>query len=208
MNPTNTLADKLKILAISDTHGKDLRKLVEQAEKEKVTHVFLCGDWSQLDEMPPYLISQFKNKGMKTFIQAGNHETLATANALAELYGIKHLHGDGVIYNDTGFFGAGGCTQIGPHTVLDEKELFELLKQGFEKVRHARKKIMLVHEHPAGTIFELGRFPGSKAIRKAIEQFKPDVVLCGHIHEAAGMEDKIGNTRIINVAKHGKILEF
>ena len=67
---------------------------------------------------------------------------------------------------------------------------------------------MLVHEHPAGSVFEMGRFPGSQAIRKAIDEFKPDLVICGHIHECAGVEDQIGATRIINVAKHGKILEF
>ncbi len=203
-----TIADKVKVLAFSDTHGRDLRHLVEQAEQEGVKLVFACGDWSQFDEMPPYLVSQFTTKGMKMFIQAGNHETLATTNALAELYGITHLHGDGVVYNDVGFFGAGGTTQIGPHSVFDEDELFALLKQGFEKVKHAKKKVMLVHEHPAGTIFEMGRFPGSQAIRKAIEEFKPDAVICGHIHELAGVEDTLGSTRIINVAKHGKILEF
>jgi len=208
METKNSVADKLKILAFSDTHGKDLRKMVEEAEKQGVTHVFACGDWSQLDEMPPYLVSQFTKKGMKMFIQAGNHETFATTDSLAELYGIKHLHGDGVVYNGIGFFGAGGTTQIGPHSVLDEDELFGLLKQGFEKVKHAKKKVMLVHEHPAGSLFEMGRFPGSKAIRRAIEEFKPDIVLCGHIHECAGVEEQLGSTRIINVAKDGKILEL
>lgn len=208
MNAKASITDTLKVLAFSDTHGKDLRHLVEQAEKEGVKLVFACGDWSQLDEMPPYLVGQFTTKGMKMFIQAGNHETLATTDALAELYGIKHLHGDGVIYNDIGFFGAGGTTQIGPHSVHDEDELFALLKQGFEKVKHAKRKVMLVHEHPAGSVFEMGRFPGSQAIRKAIEEFKPDMVICGHIHEAAGVEDQIGATRIVNVAKHGKIFDF
>jgi Icc-related predicted phosphoesterase len=201
-----TISDKLKVLAFSDTHGRDLRKLVEQAEKEGVTHVFACGDWSMMDNVPRYLVSQFTKKGMKFFIQAGNHETLATTDSIAEEYGVRHLHGDGVVYDNVGFFGAGGTTQIGPHTMLDEDELFALLKQGFEKVKNAKKKVMLVHEHPAGTLFEMDRFPGSKAIRRAIEEFKPDLVVCGHIHEAAGMEEKIGSTRVINVAKHGKIL--
>jgi hypothetical protein len=202
------LTEKLKILAFSDTHGRDLRKLVEQAEKEGVTHVFACGDWTMHDNVPPYLVSQFTKKGMRVFLQAGNHETLATTDAMAEQYGAKHLHGDGILYGDVGFFGAGGATQIGPNTQLDEREMFELLKKGFEKVKHAKKKVMLVHEHPSGSIFEMGRFPGSRAIRKAIEQFQPDVVFCGHIHECAGVEEQLGKTRIINVAKHGKILEL
>lgn len=204
----HNIAEKVKILAFSDTHGRDLRHLVDKAEKEGVKFVFACGDWSNLDELPPYLVSQFKKKGMHMFVQPGNHENFSTSAALAEQYGIKNLHGEGVVYNDVGFFGAGGATQIGPHGLIDEADLFELLKEGFEKVKNAKKKVMLVHEHPAGTVFELGRFPGSDAIRRAILEFKPDVVICGHIHEAAGVEDKIGSTRIINVAKEGKILEF
>jgi Icc-related predicted phosphoesterase len=208
MKTQDSIAEKVKILAFSDTHGKDLRHLVEKAEKEGVKLVFACGDWSAFDELPPYLVGQFKKKGMKMFVQTGNHENFATSDALAEKYGIMHMHGDGVIYNDVGFFGAGGATQIGPNGLIDEDELFALLKQGFEKVKGAKTKVMLVHEHPEGTIFELGRFPGSSAIRRAITEFKPEVVICGHIHEASGVEDKIGQTRIINVAKEGKILEF
>ena len=204
-----TITDKLKILAFSDTHGSDIRHLVEKAEKEKVTHVFICGDWIKRDDdIPPYLVSQFKDKGMHVFLQSGNHEHFHTTDSLAEQYDVKTLHGDGVIYNDVGFFGAGGTTQIGPHSLISDDEQFELLKKGFEKVKNAKKKVMLVHEHPAGGLFEMGRFKGSQAIRKAIEEFKPDIVICGHVHEAAGMEDQIGSTRVINVAKHGKILEL
>lgn len=198
----------MKFLAFADTHGRDLRKLVEQAGQEGVTHVFACGDWTMLDEVPKYFVSQFTQKGKKMFVLPGNHETLATTHALAEEYGIQHLHGDGVVIDGIGFFGAGGATQIGPHTQLTEEEMWDLLQKAHEKVKNASKKVLVVHEHPAGSVMELGRFPGSAAIRRAIEQFKPNLVLCGHIHEAAGIEEKIGNSRIVNVAKHGKILEL
>jgi Icc-related predicted phosphoesterase len=32
--------------------------------------------------------------------------------------------------------------------------------------------------------------------------------LHGHIHEAAGFEEQIGKTKVINVGKEGKILEL
>ena len=69
------------------------------------------------------------------------------------------------------------------------------------------KKIMVTHIHPFGTKSEFSGFKGSKAVRKAIEKFQPDVAICAHIHEAAGMEDKIGKTRVINVSRKGKIFE-
>jgi Icc-related predicted phosphoesterase len=50
--------------------------------------------------------------------------------------------------------------------------------------------------------------PGSDGVRKAIDQLKPDILLCSHVHEAEGLEEKIGKTRVINVGKKGKIIEI
>ena len=46
------------------------------------------------------------------------------------------------------------------------------------------------------------------SINKLIRKFKPDVLLHGHIHEAAGADEKIGRTRIINTGPEGIILEI
>ena len=69
---------------------------------------------------------------------------------------------------------------------------------------------MITHVHPTGTKMEKFTqfFPGSKGIRKAVEAFKPDILLCSHVHEAEGIEEKIGNTKVINVGKKGKIIEL
>jgi Icc-related predicted phosphoesterase len=48
----------------------------------------------------------------------------------------------------------------------------------------------------------------SNAVRKAIEQFQPDIAICGHVHEAAGIEEKIGKTTVINVSRKEKIFEI
>jgi len=70
------------------------------------------------------------------------------------------------------------------------------------------KKIMVTHMHSANSKSEFSGFPGSVSIRKAIQKFKPEILLHGHIHEAAGIEEKIGNTRVINVGCEGKIIEI
>jgi Icc-related predicted phosphoesterase len=50
--------------------------------------------------------------------------------------------------------------------------------------------------------------PGSVGVRKALDTFKPDILICGHVHEAGGLEENIGKTRVINVAKVGKVIEI
>jgi len=51
-------------------------------------------------------------------------------------------------------------------------------------------------------------FPGSTGVRKAITHLKPDIALCSHVHEAEGIEERVGKTRVINVGRRGKIIEI
>ena len=69
---------------------------------------------------------------------------------------------------------------------------------------------MVTHVHPSDSTMEkFSQFiPGSNGVKKAVEKFKPDILLCSHVHEAEGIEEKIGNTRVINVGKKGKIIEL
>ena len=67
---------------------------------------------------------------------------------------------------------------------------------------------MLSHCPPSGSKIELLGFPGSNGVRKAIDKFKPDFVICGHMHEGAGLKEKFGNTKVINVARYPHIFEI
>lgn len=200
----------MKILAFGDIHGDSrlAKKLADKAVKEKVDLVIMCGDLTYFEQSTENIVGPFVKKKKKVILIPGNHETLATADFLADLYGVKNLHGYSIKYKDIGFFGCGGAN-IGPHQ-LEEKEIFDLLKQGYGGVKGTKKKILISHAHPSGTTIEKFTqfFPGSKGLRKAIDKFKPDVVLCSHVHEAEGIEEKIGKTKVINVGKHGKILDL
>ncbi|MFH1425613.1 MAG: metallophosphoesterase family protein [archaeon] len=202
------MAKKFKILAASDTHGdsKLVKKLAAQAEKENVDLVVLCGDitgWSETKN----IIQPFKDKNKKVLILPGNWDSFATTDFLAEMYGVRNIHGYSVKYEDIGFFGAGGTeNSIGPGNIT-EREIMKNLEQAHERLKGVGRKIMLTHEHPHGSKSEFSGIRGSKAIRKAIDKFHPDVLIHGHIHEAAGIEEKIGKTKIFNVGRQGKIIE-
>jgi len=200
----------MKILAAGDIHG-DVRlaeRLAKKAEEENVDLVILCGDLTYREKTTEGIIGPFVKKGKKVFLIPGNHETIATADFLAELYDVVNLHGYSIKYKDIGFFGCGGAN-IGLFQ-LSENEIFNTLKKGFENIKDQKKKIMITHVHPSETVMEkfTSFFPGSTGIRKAIEEFKPDILLCSHVHEAEGIEEKVGKTKIINVGKSGKIIEI
>src|SRR3989344_5277711 len=115
--------DKLKILAAGDIHG-DIglaEKLAEKAKKENVDLVVLCGDLTLSDMSTDNIIGPFKKRQEKVLLIPGNHETVATADFLAELYGMKNIHGYSVKYKDVGIFGPGGA-QLGLFQ-MEEKEI-------------------------------------------------------------------------------------
>lgn len=195
----------MKILAAGDIHGdsKLTKSLSERAKKENVDLVILCGDITSPMETKN-LLKPFKDKNQKVLIIPGNHESFATTDFLAELYGVKNIHGYAIKYKDLGIFGAGGALEFN----ISEKELFDTLKKGNDALKDVKKKIMVTHMHPEGTKSELSGIEGSKSIRIAIEKFKPDFLIHAHIHEAEGLEDVIGTTKVLNVGRKGKIINI
>jgi Icc-related predicted phosphoesterase len=203
------MSKKFKILAAADIHGdaKLTRELAKRAEKENVDLVVLCGDLVGNVETKD-IIKPFQQKNKKVLIIPGNHESFATIDFLAELYGVRNIHGYSVKYENIGFFGAGGTSDMMMFPgAISENELFTTLKKAYTGLQGIEKKIMVTHMHPSGSASEFSGIPGSKAITKAIKQFKPDILLHGHIHEAGGIEDNIGDTRIINVGRKGTVIE-
>ena len=122
----------MKILASGEIHGdiSVARKLAEKAEKENVDLVILCGDITYAEQSTENLIGPFVAKGKKVILIPGNHESIATADFLAELYGATNLHGYSIKAGDVGFFGCGGAN-IGL-LQLSEKEIYDLLQKGYD----------------------------------------------------------------------------
>lgn len=200
---------KTRILAIGDLHGDTglVKKIAKMAKDEKVDLVILPGDLTWLEKSTKNLIGPFIKENKKVLIMPGNHETMATIDFLTQVYpNTKNIHGVGIKENDLGIFGV-GYADAGPFSI-DDKKVAEALEKGYAQIKNMKKKIMVTHSHHAGSKAEFTGFPGSKAIRKAIEKFQPDLALCGHVHEAEGIEEKIGKTRLINVGRQGRIIEI
>ncbi len=198
----------MKILALSDVHGDKhlIKEMAEKAAKNKVDLVLLAGDFVCPDGSVEGLVGPFKAKGIEVGVLPGNHEGMAEVGFLVEKYGAKNLHGYVFKKGDVGIFGC-GYGNVGIHQI-SEKDVFNTLKRAHDNLKDVKKTIMLTHTHPEDSILGLGMFPGSEGIRKAIEEFRPDMHLCGHVHESDGIEEVIGKTRVINVGKHGKIIEL
>ncbi len=199
---------KTKILAVGDIHGDTglVKKLAEKATKEKVDIVILAGDLTFAEQSSKNLIGPFLKAKKQVLIIPGNHESIATVDFLANMYApTKNIHGYSFVKKDLGIFGAGGGDTI---NITPDREIFDILKKGHESIKNLKKKIMVTHMHPQGSKSEISGFPGSKAVKKAVKKFNPNILINAHIHEAGGIEEKIGKTKVINVAKKEKIFEI
>ncbi len=198
----------VKILATGDWHGDMGRPatLAELAVKENVDIVLLGGDLVNAEKDTTNLIGPFLSKKLKVGFVWGNHDGPELADFWQNAYKISNLHGYGIMVGDVGFFGCGGAN-VGLDQ-FTEDEMFQYLLVGYEKVKSAKVKVMVTHVHPAGTIGEkFSRYvKGSKGVRKAIDVLQPNVHVTCHVHEAEGIEDKVGKTRIVHVGRNGKIL--
>jgi Icc-related predicted phosphoesterase len=112
------------------------------------------------------------------------------------------LHGRGMVIDGLAIFGCGGSNITPFNTPMEftEEELTAALERGYRQVEGTRPLLMVCHTPPFETRCDRlmnGTPVGSKAVRRFIEEFKPDVCISGHIHESAGV-DNIGPTTILN----------
>lgn len=200
---------KTKILAVGDIHGDTglVKKLAKKAKDENVDLVILAGDITFLESSTKNLIGPFVKAKKEVLLIPGNHETIATTNFLTNLYpNTTNIHGYSIKKGDLGIFGAGYESSTGPFFVSDST-IFNTLKKGHKGIRGSKKTIMVTHAHPRGSKAEFSGFIGSKAVAKAIKQFHPDVLISAHIHEAGGIQEKIGKTNVIHVGRNPAIFE-
>ena len=200
----------MKILAAGCIHSNStlIESLADQAERENVDLVVLCGDLTYGEQSTDNILGPFVKKGKKVALVPGNHETIATAEFLAKKYGAVNLHGYNLRHENVGFFGCGGAN-IGVFQ-LTEDDIFYTLYKAHKGVKDSEKRVMVTHVHPKDSVME--RFSelvkGSHGVKKAIDVLRPDVLLCSHVHEASGLEETVGSTRVFNVSKIGKIIEL
>jgi uncharacterized protein len=131
---------------------------------------------------------------------AGNCDSPAIDARLVEL-GVS-LDARGVVLGEVGFFGVSAAPSSPlrtPYEVPDD-ELGRRADAGLADVGGTRIRVFCPHAPPYDTACDRlrsGEHVGSPALRAFVDREQPDVLLCGHIHEARGIDD-VGATRVVN----------
>ena len=201
----------MKILAFTDIHGSMAAlKRVEQKVKAQNPDLLVCaGDISIFEHGIIGIMRRLEKLNKKIVIIHGNHEDASTFIKYSKLFrNILFIHKKQFALGNALFLGYGG----GGFSVID-KEFEKISKSKFKKIiksSKGKKIILVTHAPPYRT--KLDRLShghsGSKSIRHFIEKNKVDLLICGHLHENFGKEDKIGKTKVINPGPFGTMIKI
>ncbi|MDI6884019.1 MAG: metallophosphoesterase family protein [Hadesarchaea archaeon] len=197
----------MKILAVADFHGasnaeNNLSKFIERG----CDCLVLIGDLTDFGppEVAESILERVKAAGVPTFVVPGNCDPKQILQVL-DKYGVN-LHGKCEKVGDIAFIGLGGSnlTPFNTPFELTEVEIQEELAAARCNIEN--RLVLITHAPPYGTKVDQTRggiHVGSKSIRQYIEQKQPLVSLCGHVHEARGV-DELGRTLIVNPGQISK----
>jgi Icc-related predicted phosphoesterase len=197
----------VKLLAFSDLH-RDLdqgAKLVEMAAEADV--VIGAGDFASVHEGLEETLDVLAGIEKPTVLVPGNNETVDALRAAAGRWpAATVLHGEGTSVDGVEFFGLGAGVPITPWEWsfdLDDEAAAAMLAPC------PAGAVMVLHSPPRdhcdasadGTHF------GSPALLRAIEEKRPRLAVCGHIHESWGCESQVGETPVRNLGPAGTWIE-
>jgi len=205
----------MKILVGTDFHGNEsaFESFASKAEEERAEVLVICGDITHFGTLrqAKYLLSLLTGLRVPILFVPGNCDPPSLAGVDVE--GAKCIHGKSVSYGNLTFVGLGSSppTPFNTPFEMSEEEIMKTLNRASENLAENRWFVLVSHAPPHNTRLDkafLGHHVGSLSVRRFIEERKPSIVFCGHIHEAKG-KDQINDTIIVNPgpARHNDYAE-
>jgi Icc-related predicted phosphoesterase len=197
----------MKALIFSDIHN-DLKALNRLLDIEADMYI-AAGDlanWSRgLDKAGDAL----QRHAEKVWVMPGNHESESQIAAMCERYGLRNFHGQSFEAGGVHFAGLGYSNPT-PFDTPGEYSEEELAKR-LEPFASLKPLVLICHCPPKGTLLDRAgpnRHFGSPSVLNFLKRHQPAYFFCGHIHEAEGVTDRIGNTIGVNTGKKGFLLDL
>lgn len=181
---------------------KAFREAASRAEDVHADVVVVGGDITHFGSLQEAkgLLSPLVRLRLPVLFVPGNCDPPSLVGVDVE--GARCIHGTCEAYGDLMFVGVGGGLISPFHTPfeLTEKEVMNVLNRGFRHALTRRWFVLVSHHPPKNTkvdVAHVGGHIGSLSVRQFVEEKKPSIVFCGHVHESRGI-DQIGNTILVN----------
>lgn len=194
----------MRLLLFSDIHcdADSARRLVEMSVDADV--VIAAGDLATMRRGLTEVITILSAIDRPTVLVPGNSESFEElVEACQSWSSATVLHGSGITIDGIPIWGVGGAIPVTPFGSwsydFSEDQAFELLNDC------PQNAVLVSHSPPQGAvdISSSGMRLGSTAVRNAVVDRQPLLVVCGHIHDSAGQTELIRGTPIVNAGPAG-----
>ena len=177
----------MRLYAVADIHAREkrLRRIRDTMADRKPDVLVIAGDLCQYRK-PEGLLDLFDELPVPILAVRGNTDP-KRIEELFDLYpNITRLHLKRVEMNGVPFVGASGTIPLPLASRVSWSD-GELARQILKLV--TAKTVLVAHTPPYGILDKvLGRFhAGCRALRRVMNIAAPQLLLCGHIHEQAGV---------------------
>jgi Icc-related predicted phosphoesterase len=185
----------MRLYASADIHGSQYRLniILKNIERYKPDIVVICGDITQFGpgSLAKTLLDQIP---IRTLAVHGNIDTSDVVQAISNTRAVN-MHLRQININNESFIGIGGDIPT---------DLFECKIKNNSATIPIKdainsNTILISHVPPYNTMDKvfIGRHIGSKELLRLVEETKPRLVLCGHVHEDPGVT-RLNKSIIVN----------
>lgn len=199
----------IRILGMADLHGHSER--LAELEDVDADLIAVCGDLHNggtLEEAVA-VAEALARLGLPVLIVPGNMDPKGFVLDLWRDAGLKVMHGRSCRSGEIGFIGFGGMAIRDPVRINDQTRFYLPIEDAYESLSTIRSEIsgsscgvVLSHQPPRGAcdVVYSGESVGCVSLRRYVDDFCPDLLICGHIHEDRGKAE-LGKTTVVNVGE-------
>ncbi len=188
----------MRIFAVADIHARfdRLRRIRETLADAAADVLVIAGDLCQFRRQPEALLDQFEEVTVPVLAIRGNSDPVRIEELFEIHPNFTPLHLRTVEVAGTSFVGASGTL---PLPFASAVAWNDRAVEARLRALVTPKSVLVVHPPPYGFLDRvLGRIhAGCRAVTRLIASNRPQLVLCGHIHEQPGVVT-LADTVIVN----------
>lgn len=196
----------MKLLLFSDLH-RDVKAAASIVDRSQDVDVIVgAGDFASARHGIDDCIRVLRAIEKRVVLVAGNNESTDELRAVCRGWPSAHvMHGSGVTIGGVEFWGLAGGVPVTPFGAwsydFSEEEASQLL------AGCPIGAVLVSHSPPKGAadVTSAGASVGSTAVRDTILAKRPILVVCGHIHDSWGKQERLGETLVINAGPKGVV---
>ena len=199
----------LRILGMADLHSHAER--LAGLEDVDADLIAFCGDLhnggTPEEAMP--VAEALASLGPPVLIVPGNMDPKGFVLDLWRNAGLKVMHGRSCQSGGIGVVGFGGMAIHDTVRINDPKRFYLPMEVAYEslskthgEISGSACRVVLSHQPPRGAcdVVYSGESVGCVSLRLYVDDFCPDLLICGHIHEGRGKAE-LGKTTVVNVGE-------